>query len=183
MGLDLHRLTLGHPRLCRRYWICYATSVSRTRGQGRACKRPDLKDFLSCWTNFCVSRRGFPPYSKLLDTVGIGRCCNLSVCFCIGLAPRGRLDRNGAELFKGAVMRLFKLFSGKVKTKRRSSVDTSQADAAAEVRAKTNRAEITRLFQRELLAKKAGDRVTNRQMAAVREAKSLKKGSDGTMAL
>lgn len=80
-------------------------------------------------------------------------------------------------------MRLFKLFSGKAKTKRRSSVDTSQADAAAEVRAKTNRAEITRLFQRELLAKKAGDRVTNRQMAAVREAKSLKKGSDGTMAL
>lgn len=80
-------------------------------------------------------------------------------------------------------MRLFKLFSGKAKTKRRSTVDMPEADVTAEDRAKTNRAEITRLFQRELLAKQAGNGVTHRQMAAVREAKASKKGSDGTMAL
>lgn len=80
-------------------------------------------------------------------------------------------------------MRLFKLFSGKAKTKRRSTVDMPEADVTAEDRAKTNRAEITRLFQRELLAKQAGNEVTHRQMAAVREAKASKKGSDGTMAL
>jgi len=80
-------------------------------------------------------------------------------------------------------MRLFKLFSGKAKTKRGSAAGTSEADAAAEDRARTNRAEITRLFQRELLARKAGNRMTNREMPAMREAKASKKGSDRTAAL
>ncbi|EEX10363.1 hypothetical protein SL1157_2421 [Ruegeria lacuscaerulensis ITI-1157] len=80
-------------------------------------------------------------------------------------------------------MRLLKLFSGKAKTKRASAVGTSEADAAAEDRARTNRAEITRLFQRELLARKADNRMTNREMPAMREAKASKKRSDRTTAL